>query len=109
MMTMMMTVGWVCVEANQQVCRVLVPVSATNFFSSSQPKIMSQSSPEESLVEAGFQAQELPSRLPSQSGPSGACPDHGFNDDDAVDDRYDQESNHGDVRNTSCIIKVSKM
>ena len=42
MMTMMMTVGWVCVEANQQVCRVSVPVSATNFFSSSQLMIMSQ-------------------------------------------------------------------
>ena len=70
---------------------------------------MSQSSPEESLVEAGFQAQELPSRLPSQSGPLGACPDRGFNDNDVVDDRYDQDSNHGDVRITSCIIKVSKM
>ena len=89
MMTMMMTVGWVCVEANRQVCRVSVPVSATNFFSSSQPKIMSQSSPEESLVEAGYQAQELPSRLPSQSDPLGACPDHGVDEYDVVDAGYD--------------------
>ena len=65
----------------------------TNFFSSSPMSIMmiiimneddkddDDVWPEEFLDEAYCPAQELPSRLPTRSGPLGACPDQGDDDD----------------------------
>ena len=47
--------------------------------------------PEESLVEACFPVPELPTRLPTQSDPSGACPGHHHYDyyhDDQIDFDY---------------------
>ena len=51
--------------------------------------------PEESLVEAGFPVPELPTRLPTQSDPSGACPGHHHYNNAFV---ADEDSNDDDVK-----------